>query len=262
MLKKLHLEVIAALVLIQTTQLLTQSDSHKIGNLIWHNEASGRLDYLVFWSPHEDFPSLGIGHFIWIPENQTAPYTQQFPALCAYLKKRGITLPDWLETALHTGAPWKNREDFMRDAPHTNELRKLLTNTISLQTEFIIEQLHQQWPKIQHAAPAHMRHHITRAYNILRTSARGNYALIDYLNFKGSGLNPKERCDGKGWGLLHVLMNMPENVTAQTAPEAFALSAKEILTNRIQCTPHHQLDRYLNPWLKRVDSYTDHSLFE
>src|SRR3990167_8705520 len=141
MLKKLTLFLF---LFISITKPLTSEEIHKIGMQIWQNEASGRKDLLVFWNKHEPFPSLGIGHCIWYPENYTGPYTQTFPDLCKYLQQYGITLPTWLDRAQDTGAPWKDREEFLKDRQKTEELRDLLASTVELQILFMMERFNSQ----------------------------------------------------------------------------------------------------------------------
>ena len=52
---------------------LTDADAKWIGNKIFYNECSGKKEYLIDWNDGEDFISLGIGHFIWYPENKIGP---------------------------------------------------------------------------------------------------------------------------------------------------------------------------------------------
>jgi hypothetical protein len=118
---------------------LDSKDIKKIGSAIWYNEAGSRKDLLAFWSEHEPFPSLGIGHAIWFPEGAPAPYTEQFPLLCDFLEKNKVKLPGWLKVAKKTGAPWKTRQEFMQDVQKREQLITLLSSTIELQTRFMIE---------------------------------------------------------------------------------------------------------------------------
>ena len=244
------------LLLTVTTAALTPQQALSIGMRIWKNEASQKKELLAFWNAQEPFPSFGIGHFIWYTAGTTHPYTQQFPALCAYLQQHGITLPAWLIKALPTGAPWPTREAFIADRTRTNELRDLLANTIAFQTDFIINSLEQQWPVILKATPKKKKKRVEHTYQLLKSSPSGMYALIDYGNFKGTGLNPKERAHGQGWGLLQVLTHMPDNLTVQNAPKAFAISAAQLLLNRIHYDgPGYKLLSFFDGWMKRLHSY-------
>lgn len=247
------------LLLLATTSItitLDPQQAHTIGMRIWKNEGSQKQELLAFWNAQEPFPSFGIGHFIWYPADTTHPYTQQFPTLCNYLQKHGITLPSWLTNALPTGAPWPTRAAFLADRSRTNELRNLLANTVALQTEFIINSLEQQWPAMLNATSKKQKKRVEQHYQLLKSSPSGMYALIDYCNFKGTGLNQKERAGGKGWGLLQVLAHMPDNLTVQNAPKAFAISAAELLLNRIHHDgPAYKLLSFFDGWMQRLHSY-------
>ncbi len=235
----------------QQSQLTTQ-----IGNLIWQNECSKRKDLLVFWNKNEPFPSLGIGHFIWYPEGQKKEYTEQFPALCTYLKQHNVTLPQWLEASLSKGAPWHSRNAFLKDIQRTNELRELLACTIPLQAQFIIDNFESEWPNILNVVPRKHKKSVKKKHELLKATPHGMYALIDYINFKGTGLNPKERVNGKGWGLMHVLIQMPDSIAQDTAPRSFALTAAQLLIERMQGDrPQYKLANFLNGWMKRLSTY-------
>lgn len=239
------------------TLSINKSDAKKIGMQIWKNEAAQREDLLVFWHEREPFPSLGIGHAIWFPQGIDVPYKQQFPTLCSYLKKHGVKLPEWLEKAKET-APWKSRSEFLQDTTRTTELRTLLASTIDLQTYFMIEQLRKVWKRILNDTPPEKRAILTKKFNLLRSSIRGNYALIDYLNFKGSGINPREECNGDRWGLLQVLSDMPDTINTENATKAFSVSAAKILLKRIEnSAPDYPHLPALPGWIKRVCTYSD-----
>ena len=62
--------------------------------------------------------------------------------------------------------------------------------------------------------------------------------LIDYLNFKGSGLDPKEQSNGQRWGLLQVLIDMPDSLTEDKVNQAFTISAIKILVALVQNSAH------------------------
>ncbi len=242
---------------------LAPQEIKKIGQLIWNNEALGRKDLLVFWNKTlESFPSLGIGHCIWYPQGIKRPFTETFPTLCAYLKKHGVALPDWLKKALRTGAPWQTRQEMLDDTQRTNELRDILAATVDLQTEFMIHTLETQWPRMVKATPKQERAKLIKNYMLLRSSALGSYALVDYCNFKGTGLNPEENCKGKGWGLLQVLSDMPDDLTIETAPKAFTVSATKMLLMLVEdSAPDYRRVNFLPGWMKRVSTYADQKLF-
>jgi len=236
---------------------LSADEIDQIGKKIWQNEASGREDLLVFWNPNEPFPSLGIGHNIWSPVGHNSVYTQDFTHLCNYFKKHGVTLPNWLEVAKETGAPWQSREDFYKDTIRLEQLKKLLVDTIPLQAEFMIDRMIRKMPEIVEAAPIRHRKKVIKNIELLRASSLGNYVLVDYLNFKGDGLNSKEVAGGQPWGLLAVLLDMPNNLNAKNVTKAFAVSAAKKLLNRIEKSPDYKDITFMHGWMKRISTYTD-----
>ena len=82
----------------------------------------------------------------------------------------------------------------------------------------------------------------------------GLYALIDYVNFKGEGVNSKERYKGQGWGMLQVLQGMQDRPTGQAAAKEYAASAKRTLGRRITNAPKKE-SQWRAGWFKRCDTY-------
>lgn len=234
-----------------------ESFRKRVGEQIFANEASGRKDLLVFWNEKESFPSLGIGHFIWYPKGQQFDFTEQFPDLCRYLVKHGIKLPSWLTEDF--SAPWQTREEFLADITRTNELRELLASTINEQINFILERTHHEWYSIISAMPEKDRERVKKYVDMLSSTPLGYYSLIDYMNFKGSGLNPKEQRNGEGWGLYQVLLDMPaEEVTQENIHKLFALSAAKMLTRLIANSgPDYKSFVFFKNWMTRVAGYGD-----
>src|ERR1700733_6804496 len=64
---------------------LSDSEAAAIGNKVWRNECGGRIDGLTSWNVGEDFPSLGIGHFIWYPKDAHDKFEESFPRLIEFL---------------------------------------------------------------------------------------------------------------------------------------------------------------------------------
>ena len=226
---------------------------------IWQNEAGKKYDLLVFWNPNEPFPSLGIGHFIWYPANRPDLYTQMFPDLVDYLKKRGKKIPLWLEHTLRKGAPWATKKDFdeHKNDWRVKDLRKLLFDTIDLQVDFFIERLQKSLPRILEATSQRNCAVISKHFERLCSTPQGTYALIDYLNFKGDGTNVRESYNKIGWGLLQVLECMPRIVQEGKEVEEFVRAAKFVLERRITNAPadkSHEKN-WLPGWQKRIDTY-------
>jgi hypothetical protein len=233
---------------------LTTEQQKIIGMSIWRNECAQSTTKLTFWNQKEPFPSFGIGHFIWFPQNYNGPYTQTFPDLLRFLTQHDIDLPEWLKNA--RACPWETRDSFMADFEGTRltALRTLLANTIELQTQFIIQQLEQALPTMLSAAPRSKYAHIKKQFYRLASSENGMYALIDYCNFKGWGTNPREQYDGHGWGLRHVLQAM--DARAQDPVAEFTLCAKKILAERAEYAPADKPEKpFILGWNNRLNTY-------
>lgn len=156
-----------------------------IGNQIWKNEAGGTVEGLTTWNKGETFASLGIGHFLWLPENSKAPYDDKFKSLLKYMEDKKIKMPSWLTS--NTPNPWKTKEEFDRDfnTPKMKELRDFLTTTIPMQTEFIVDRIEQSLPKmIENADPSKSQQIKDNFAKVLNSGAPGVFALTDYVNFK------------------------------------------------------------------------------
>lgn len=253
--------VLAVLAILVTPDVLcaqgtmpSGAELDRIGKRIWQNECAGKVEGLTSWNAGENFASLGIGHFIWYPAGVEGPFEESFPKLVAWLARGGVKLPGWLREA--GDCPWSSREAFLRDqdGDRQKELRTLLAATVRQQTLFIIARLADATPKFR-AAAGRLGGRVETNIKLLQQTAAGNFALIDYVNFKGEGLNPKERYNGEGWGLLQVLMDM-QPADAASAPATFAASAKRVLTRRVQNSPPERGEkRWLAGWHARCDAY-------
>jgi len=231
-------------------------DAGLIGQKIWMNEGSAKEENLVVWNKGEGFASLGIGHFIWYPAGQEGPYTETFPQLIRFLQQKGIQIPAWLETT--PDAPWKSFEafNFNKDGPQMTELRTLFLNSIPYQVQFIIQRLEQALPQMLNTLPMPaQREHVFQQFYRVVEAPNGIYALVDYVNFKGEGINSNERYNGQGWGLLQVLGNMPGNTSNVMAE--FANAADTVLKKRIQNAPPERVEsRWYEGWKNRINTYT------
>lgn len=238
---------------VATTQTnLTSTQKATIGRKIWQNESGGTRNGLTAWNEGEAFPSLGIGHFIWYPAGKSGPYTESFPQFIAFARQQGATPP---AIALSRGAPWPTRIAFKSEfngRPMIG-LRNWLANSVPLQTDFIIAKSRASLPKILQAAGRDAAL-VQANYNRTATSASGQYALIDYVNFKGEGINPKERYNGQGWGLLQVLQEMRGNATGQAAAIEFSRAAKAVMARRVANSGGKDV-RWHAGWQNRCATY-------
>lgn len=224
-----------------------------IAQKVYQNECSGKPEKLIVWNAGENFPSLGIGHFIWYPQGVRGPFTESFPALLAFAAQYGIKPPAGLTP--QSAAPWHNREQFLtrQQSPFTRALRQWLEHNREIQAAFLIYRFNRAVPRILKQAPPSQRTQIASRIEAMLALPQGAYALIDYVNFKGEGINSDERYHGEGWGLLQVLQNMQAHTSL---PDAFADSAAAILTRRVQnAPPQRNEQRWLPGWLNRIESY-------
>ncbi len=212
---------------------------------------------LTHWNRGEDFPSLGIGHFIWYRDGQDGGFEETFPQMLYYLQQQGVTLPGWLADPLAENNPWPDRDSFYADFDKAvlTELRQFLYDTRELQAAFIVQRFQNDAQKIVDSTAPAQRQHLQRALQqvAIARPPLGLYALIDYLHFKGSGLNASERYNSQGWGLQQVLLRMREN---EQSLEAFVAAARQLLAERVANAPAERNEqRWLQGWHNRVDSY-------
>ncbi len=233
---------------------LDPAQLHWLGERIYQNECNARPACLTAWNQGEDFPSLGIGHFIWYQRGQSAPFVETFPELLQFLQHAGVALPMWLQQ--NSSQPWPDRGAFLAAAadPLLAQLRTMLEQTRELQTAFIV----QRFAKLAHdptnrfATGADIRSKLQAV-----ASAKipyGLYALIDYVHFKGDGTSAAEQYQGQGWGLLQVLDHMP--LQGSDPLQDFVTSAGFILSRRVANAPterHEQ--RWLSGWQHRLQTY-------
>jgi hypothetical protein len=234
---------------------LTAAEKAAIGRKIWQNESAGTLSGLTAWNAGEEFPSLGIGHFIWYPAGQRGPYVESFPEFVRFARARGAQLP---ALANSPAAPWPNRAAFTAElnSPRMQELRSWLANNLTVQTDFIIARSQAALPALLAAAAPAERARIQANYQKVAATPNGTYALIDYVNFKGDGISPAERYNGRGWGLLQVLEGMREVPAGQPAAAEFAASAIRVLDRRIaNASPNRPETQWRAGWHNRAATY-------
>lgn len=234
---------------------LSREAAAQIGKKIWKNECGGTVSGLTSWNKGESFASLGIGHFIWYPKGQEGPYEESWPPLIEFMKKRDVAIPAWVKNT--KDCPWTTLADFeaAKNSAKMNELRQFLANTVETQTDFIVQRLQSALPKMKKAASNKTEQaRIERNFFAVAESPQGVYALIDYVNFKGEGVNPKERYKGQGWGLAQVLSGMKAAPSGPAAATEFGESAKRTLQRRVDNAPKDE-SRWINGWFNRCNSY-------
>jgi hypothetical protein len=242
---------------------LTDAQYQWIAQQIFANECSRNIDCLTSWNAGEDFPSLGLGHFIWYRQGQNERYTETFPELIRWYHTEGLETPTWITDLPGLDSPWADREQFLADfdRPRLRELRNFLQSTLDIQTRYIIQRQEQALPRLLAQAPATDRPAIESLYREIAAAdpPLGRYALIDYVNFKGEGINPAERYRDQGWGLLQVLETMLAGDQDGPVLPRFALAAEAVLRQRVtNAPPERNEQRWLAGWLNRLQTYLPH----
>lgn len=234
---------------------LSRDDVEKIGRLIYLAETGGHPRDLTYWSASEDFPSLGIGHFIWYGRTRSR-FEESFPPMVAFLEARGVRLPEWTKGP----CPWASKAQFDADldGPRLAGLRSILLSTFAQQTEFIMQRRAQALPAMLAAVPPAQQDELKSRFDAVSADPVGAYATIDYVNFKGEGTSESERYRGQGWGLLQVLQGM-EHRPGEPAHVAFARSCARVLARRVANAPAGQQQererRFLRNWTERCQGY-------
>jgi hypothetical protein len=231
------------------------ADLEMIGKKIWRHECEGSVEGLTTWNEGEEFPSLGIGHFIWYAEKNQAPFEETFPQLLDFLEQKGASPPIWLKD--HRECPWHSRKEFLEqfDSQEMQELRYFLETTTHLQTQFMILRFERAFQKLIANLSEMEKKHVETQFQRIHLIPSGDYVLIDYLNFKGDGVSSEERYQGKGWGLLQVFKEMKEMNSVEPIEE-FVRAAKGVLRERIRnAPPDRREERWLEGWFCRLETY-------
>ena len=238
---------------------ITFEQAQDVGKKIWYNECNNRVDQLTFWSENEPFPSIGVGHFIWPPKDYDGIFSKgRFNSVIKFMHEQHIKIPVWISNAEFS--PWTTREKFYNefDSVKMKELRSFLVETVPYQARYMAERLNEAFSEIVISTPVEKRKSVINQFFEVGRQFNGPYILIDYLNFKHEGTNPKERYCGKGWGLQQVLESMTNSDADQnSSPEkSFAANAKMLLKQRVANSPNPQTEqKWLPGWANRLNTY-------
>ncbi len=233
---------------------MTREQLMSVADRIFQNETGGSRDKLVHWNAGENFPSLGIGHFIWFKSSGGGVFGESFPDMVSFYKSKGIKLPKILEENRHS--PWNSRTDLMarkeRGDKDIAELIEFFDSTRDIQVLFIYERLQNSLDKML-AVASDKENLKTQFYRMINTP-NGLYALIDYVNFKGEGLKGVSSYNNQAWGLRQVLENMKGTTIGHEALVEFSDSAKYVLERRVKNAPRNE-SQWLRGWYNRVNTY-------
>lgn len=238
----------------------TPAEYQYLAHKIFKNEANNNPRYLTHWNEGEDFPSLGIGHFIWLPnalKQEQVVFEETFPQMVEFVSQQSPP-PKWLQALNPFEVPWKNKAEFEQAGLKIEmvELRNWLLETQGLQAEFIAQQFQRKWDSKITTLPSSQQNQLRQALNELMQTQKGLFVALDYYNFKGLGFNPKEQYQGEGWGLMDVLIDIPQAQDPQFAVNNFVRAAKGRLAQRVKNSPAERNEsRWLKGWFVRLDNY-------
>ena len=237
---------------------ISKAELNATGEKIFKNEAAGKKENLVYWNEGENFPSLGIGHFIWYKQGEPGIFEESFPQLTEFLKSKNVKLPKIMTENKYS--PWKDRQELInlktKKNPDIEELTNFLYDNKDLQIMFIFKRLEASLEKMM--AVSSNKENVRKQFYRVASSPNGLYPLIDYVNFKGEGTNPNERYNGQGWGLLQVLENMKGTETGKAALTEFSNSAKFVLQRRVNNSDSSKNERkWLQGWFNRCNTYAE-----
>ncbi|MBY0315616.1 MAG: hypothetical protein K2Q26_08860 [Bdellovibrionales bacterium] len=221
---------------------------------ILQNETGCRENSFTFWKNTEPFPSLGLLHAIWYPAGAKSQLTESFPPLIQFLRAEiqkhpqfPARIPQWLDVDKIGPSPWQNKQEFdlasknaeaLRRSDDLSSLRSLNPrayhqavqfrelhdflrhpSVLALQARYAAYRMQRSVYNILAAAESsHQTQHIYTQLQRLITTEEGIFSLIDYINFKGEGINPGEvtAIGNHAWGLKTVLENMRNQTPAHT----------------------------------------------
>ena len=250
--------LILLLTMCSSSLSISSDELQEIGKKIWQNECAGSITGLTLWNAGEDCASMGIGHFIWYPKNKKTEFHETFPDLLRFMEKQGKRIPAFIKKDLNLYCPWNSREDFLAalKSPEMLELQQFLVNTIETQVLFIEKRFNHSLEAIHKTMSDNNFNHVKKQFLRVKESPHGLYVLMDYINFKGEGISPKERYNNVGWGLLQVLEVMHGTSPGASAIKEFADSAQMVLERRIKnAPPERHEERWLAGWKKRIKTY-------
>ncbi|MEE9351396.1 MAG: hypothetical protein V3U78_03990 [Thiotrichaceae bacterium] len=234
------------------------AEMRRIGEKIFINEAGGDKNKLVHWNVGEDFAAMGIGHFTWYPPGRAQRFGNTFPGLIDYMANRGAQPPAWVRFAAARGAPWYTKQELERvkHTPQVQQLINYLYQTRGLQAEYIVERSKRAMQKFVKATPNNLKRHVAQNINALANTPGGWYPLIDYVNFKGEGMNRNGGYRGQNWGMLQVLELMRPSQPGPQALNNFADAAYAVLARRVRNSPPQRNEaKWLAGWRNRVNTY-------
>lgn len=227
---------------------MSQADKLMFKKGVFYNEARGRYELLTHWNGGEEFPSLGLGHFLWYPEGYQGKNPDDFPAVLQFLAAKGVELPDWMKPG--SRAPWPNRNAFCSDfySRRMIDLRYILVTTLDYQTEFLLERGNRSLSAMLARVPENERPDIEKQFKRVTSTPVGIYAVFDLVNFKGESR------------LLQALKGMSQATPSASPIKDFADAAQIVLDKILEDKDPDYVARWKPNWKQHVDTYRAENL--
>ncbi len=265
---------------------LSDAELLQVAEKVAKNEFEGDPNNIVMWNDGENFPSLGIGHYLWFPRDPKTnkkietPFEESFPQMIKFMAENGYPTSKFprilqynpLTKKIADNSPWDSQALFKAAAKRgeLDELRRFLHDPAvrRLQVKFQMSRLKRAADRMQLSLPPQEAIAVGAFTKNLLNSSRGTFAAIDYVNFKGDGENKNERYRGQGWGLQQVIMAAAQDMSPpkkSETPEEMALRKfKEhsliLLEKRVSHAPSEdqsvkERHWFEGAWSNRVNSY-------
>ena len=234
---------------------LTRYDLLYIGDKIFQSETGGNKYNLVHWNDNENFPSLGIAHFIWHTYNgSNGIFGDSMNELMNFYKSYNMRIPNIL---LNKYSPFKSKKELDYRKKHNDkeiiELTNYLYDTREMQAYYLLLRMENSLMKMLDKTPN--KQHLLKQFYRVAKSKNGLYVLVDYIAFKGEGLNTYKQYKNRGFGLRQVLEHMKGESLGSSAINDFANSAIYVLTERVNNAPNNYEKKWLKGWINRVNRY-------
>lgn len=242
---------------------LPDREISQIANKIYQNECASKPENLLHWNQNESFASIGIWHFIWFSKATTSTdlrFEEQFPEVVRFISDYQ---PLAVELAwLRNKAPWSTKTEFMafKKSAKSQVFKDWLLQTKALQAKFIVQRFQGRAKSLGLLNDANSDK-VAQIFQQMMQRSKTRFALIDYVNFKGWGDNPKERYQGQGWGLLQVLeqmvmLNPSMEMSQDTLLSVYIDAGKKVLESRIKnASPLKNEEAWRAGWFKRIENY-------
>ena len=195
--------------------------------------------------------NLGIGQFIWYSNQSSKKYNETFPEFISFLKKKTSSnkIPHEFLTR------FKNKKEFIKwknqHKTRVNQLEDWLTSKkmMQYQTLFIIDKFKNSMQKILVDVDSNRYKNFQAMMRV--KAGHGLFIMIDYMNFKGTGLSKRERYNNQGWGIVQVLDLM--NTKSPDTVLEFKNKAESLLKTRIKNHPSDK--KYFKSWKNHLNTY-------